>query len=89
MTEWLVVCHYDLLRRKIFEEIVHEGEYVYIKTTEGNVYPVSHTTEYSIPELIKICTTIPNCIFGIVSDDSSVVYYSISQFVLPTSVTFK
>ena len=73
-------CHYDLVRRNVYESTVKYEEYRCFKTKEGNVYPISLTAELTLEEMIVLSKTIDNCILGIVNDESSIVYYGLTPF---------
>ena len=61
-------CHYDLVRRNVYESTVKYEEYRCFKTKEGNVYPISLTAELTLEEMKVLSKTIDNCILGITAN---------------------
>ena len=74
------VCKIDLERRQLYTTIQYSStNQLYFPTKEGNVIPISKDISLSIADYHKLINDIPNCILGIVSSDSSVVYYGIES----------
>ncbi|BFU19902.1 hypothetical protein KM1_139040 [Entamoeba histolytica HM-3:IMSS] len=78
-------CRQDLIRRGIYTGMETKNNINYFPTTEGNVVVIEREKEITLVELEQLSLTIPQCVLAIVSQDSSIVYYSIS----PISLTFK
>ena len=82
LNEYQKAIKIDLERKLLFQSIEQKNNIIYFPTEEGNIICIEKEKEIRLNELRELSQLIPHCILGIISQDSSIVYYSIESITL-------